>query len=139
MKTLCVHRKGATRSFGPGDKRITQKYRDVGQPVIIPGSMGTASYVLVGTQIAMDETFGSCAHGAGRVLGRREALRRLDHVELLNEMKRKQIVIRAHSKKTLREEAPQAYKDVDMVVEASHESGIADKVARLKPLGVVKG
>jgi tRNA-splicing ligase RtcB len=139
MKTLCVHRKGATRSFGPGDKRITQKYRDVGQPVIIPGSMGTASYVLVGTKIAMDETFGSCAHGAGRVLGRREALRRLDHVELLNEMKRKQIVIRAHSKKTLREEAPQAYKDVDMVVEASHESGIADKVARLKPLGVVKG
>ncbi|MBU1023618.1 RtcB family protein [bacterium] len=138
-KTLCVHRKGATRAFGPNNPLVTEKYRSIGQPVIIPGSMGTASYLLVGTETAMKETFGSCAHGAGRILGRRQALKQLDHTELLNEMKAKNIVVRAQSKKTLREEAPQAYKDVHAVVEASHESGIAKKVARLKPLGVIKG
>ena len=138
-KTLCIHRKGATRSFGPGHPLIPQKYRAIGQPVLIPGSMGTASYVLVGTEKAMKETFGSCAHGAGRVLGRREALRELDHLEFLDEMKSKGIVIRAGSKKTLREEAPQAYKDIEMVVKSAESAGLAKKVARLKPLGVIKG
>jgi tRNA-splicing ligase RtcB len=138
-KELCVHRKGATRAFGPHHPLVPQRYSQIGQPVLIPGSMGTSSYILVGTEIALRDTFGSCAHGAGRMLGRREALKKLDHVKLLDDMKQKNIIIRAGSKKTLREEAPEAYKDVDMVVEAVHSSGISTRVAKLKPLGVIKG
>jgi len=139
VKTLCIHRKGATRAFASGHPLVPAKYKAIGQPVIIPGSMGTASYVLVGTEKAMKETFGSCAHGAGRLLGRREALRELDHEEFLEEMRKKNIVIRAGSKRTLREEAPSAYKDIHMVVKTSEEAGLAKKVAKLVPLGVIKG
>jgi tRNA-splicing ligase RtcB len=139
LKKLCVHRKGATRAFPAGHPLVPDKYKSIGHPVLIPGSMGTNSYVLTGTKIALEQTFASCAHGAGRALGRRQALKQLDHEELLKEMHQKEIVIRAGSRKTLREEAPQAYKNVDSVVKACHESGIAKKVAKLRPLGVIKG
>jgi len=139
-KEYIVHRKGATRSFGPGSKEIPEAYRDIGQPVLIPGSMGTASYVLVGTDKAMKETFGSCCHGAGRCMSRHEAKRTLDYNRIKNELEVEQgIVIRAQSAGEILEEAPEAYKDVDEVVEVVEQVGIARKVARMKPLGVVKG
>lgn len=136
---LCVHRKGATRAFGPGYVGLPAEYRDVGQPVLVPGSMGTASYVLVGTQKALELTFGSTCHGAGRTMSRSKARKQVHGTELKQELERRGIIVRAGSNKGLAEEAPLAYKDVDRVVEAVHGLGIARKVARLRPLGVIKG
>jgi tRNA-splicing ligase RtcB len=136
---LCVHRKGATRAFGPGRAEVPADYRDVGQPVLVPGSMGTESYVLVGTQKAMALTFGSTCHGAGRVMSRTKARKKIYGAELKKELEGEGIVIRAGSNRGLAEEAPAAYKDVSRVVEVVHGLGIARKVARLRPLGVIKG
>lgn len=136
---VCVHRKGATRSFGPGAPELPAVYREVGQPVLIPGSMGTASYVLVGTQKAMDETFGSTCHGAGRVMSRHAAKRDVRGSELRQELEAQGIVVRAGSMSGLAEEAPSAYKDVDRVIEVVHGAGLSRKVARLVPIGVIKG
>ena len=136
---LCVHRKGATRAFGPGFEGLPADYRDVGQPVLVPGSMGTASYVLVGTQKAMDLTFGSTCHGAGRMMSRTKARKKVRGSDLRDELEARGIVVRSGSMKGLAEEAPLAYKDVSRVVEVVHGLGIARKVARLRPLGVIKG
>jgi len=136
---LTVHRKGATRAFGPEHPSLPPDYRAIGQPVLIPGDMGTASYVLVGTDKAMEDTFGSAAHGAGRLLSRAEAKRRVCGEKLRDELKAQGIEVRAGSMAGLAEEAPEAYKDVDAVVDTVHEAGIARKVARLRPLAVMKG
>ncbi|MCJ8499869.1 RtcB family protein [Desulfatitalea alkaliphila] len=136
---LCVHRKGATRAFGPGQPAVPEDYREVGQPILIPGDMGTASYVLVGTQRAMEETFGSTCHGAGRVLSRKAALKRAKGRAIHRELEDKGVLVRWTGRGTLAEEMPEAYKDVSMVVEVVHAAGIARKVARLRPLLVVKG
>jgi len=136
---LCVHRKGATRAFGPGHEGLPADYRDAGQPVLVPGSMGTASYVLVGTQKALELTFGSTCHGAGRVMSRSKARGEIYGAELKQELEQQGIFVRAGSNKGLAEEAPAAYKDVSRVVEAVHGLGIARKVARLRPLAVIKG
>jgi len=138
-KLLCIHRKGATRSFGPGRKEIPLKYREVGQPVLIPGSMGTASYVLVGTKKAEEVSFSSTAHGAGRAESRSQALRKLRGEQVKKELHEKGIEVASGSLKGLAEEAPQAYKDIDEVVRVSHEAGIGNLVARLVPLAVMKG
>ncbi len=137
--TLCVHRKGATRSFGPGRKEVPEDYRAIGQPVLIPGSMGTASYVLVGTKKAEETTFGSTAHGAGRVESRSQAKRELTSEGVKKELAEKDIAVETLSAKSLVEEAPEVYKDVDEVVKVSHEAGIGNLVARLVPLAVMKG
>jgi tRNA-splicing ligase RtcB len=136
---LCVHRKGATRAFGPGYKGLPADYRDVGQPVLVPGSMGTASYVLVGTDKAMELTFGSTCHGAGRMMSRTQARKKVWGADLRQRLEREGIVVRAGSMKGLAEEAPLAYKDVSLVVEVVHGLGLARKVARLEPLAVIKG
>lgn len=136
---LLVHRKGATRSFGPGHPEIHESYRGIGQPVLIPGSMGTASYVLVGTAQAMAESFGSSCHGAGRRMSRHAARRQVEGRTLKEELEREGVVIRSGSMAGLAEEAPLAYKDVDQVVEVVHRAGIAKKVARMKPIAVIKG
>ncbi|RKY99180.1 MAG: RNA-splicing ligase RtcB [Candidatus Hydrothermota bacterium] len=136
---LVVHRKGATRAFAKGRPELSPLYRPIGQPVLIPGDMGTASYVLLGTERAMQETFGSTAHGAGRVLSRAAAVRRTRGRSIVEELKRKGIKVRAHSDETLREEVPEAYKDVDIVVDTVHRAGIARKVARMRPIAVIKG
>ncbi|MHB9053255.1 MAG: RtcB family protein [Thermoleophilia bacterium] len=138
-KILCVHRKGATRSFPAGHPDIPEKYRAVGQPVIVPGDMGTASYLLMGAEAAMTESFGSTCHGAGRVMGRRAAKRAIQGHELKARLEAQGITIRAGRTSTLAEEAPEAYKDIDKVVEVCHQAGLSKKVARLRPLGVVKG
>ncbi len=134
-----VHRKGATRAFGPGHRDIPEQYRAVGQPVIIPGDMGTASYLLVGTEQAMRETFGSSCHGAGRQLSRHASVKRYRADDVVRQLEDGGIYLRAKSKRVVAEEAPGAYKDIDEVVEISHNAGIALKVARLRPVGVVKG
>ena len=136
---VCVHRKGATRAFGPNNPEIPEKYRHVGQPVLIPGSMGTASYVLVGTDYAMKEVFGSTCHGAGRTMSRHASLRLQSGQALKQELEKQGIIIRAGSIKDLAEEAPYAYKNVDNVVNVVHNAGIAKKVCRLAPLAVIKG
>jgi tRNA-splicing ligase RtcB len=138
-KIVCVHRKGATRSFGPGRKEIPKTYRKIGQPVLIPGSMGTASYLLIGTKKSEELTFGSCVHGAGRVKSRGSALKTMRGEEIKKELGKKEIEIKAGSWKSLAEEAPEAYKDIEEVVKVVDELGISKKVARLKPLAVVKG
>jgi tRNA-splicing ligase RtcB len=138
-RKLCVHRKGATRCFPPGHEGVPAAYRDVGQPVLVPGSMGTASYVLVGQQKAMELTFGSTCHGAGRTMSRTQARKKVWGQDLRDKLEEGGIVVRASSMKGLAEEAPQAYKDVSRVVETVHGLGIAHKVVRLEPLGVVKG
>ncbi len=135
---LIVHRKGATRAFGPDSQDIPEVYREVGQPVLIPGTMGTASYILVGAAKAA-ETFFSVCHGAGRLLSRRAALRAIQGSELKQKLESEGIVVRTFSLKGLAEEAPIAYKDIDNVVEVVQKAGLAKKVARLRPLGVVKG
>jgi tRNA-splicing ligase RtcB len=134
-----VHRKGATRAFGPGRKEIPKEYRKVGQPVLIPGTMGTASYVLRGTEIAMEETFGSTAHGAGRKMSRAGAKRIYRGEEVQKALEKKGIVIKASSLPVVAEEAPGAYKDVDEVVQTAHDAGISLLVAKMVPLGVSKG
>jgi tRNA-splicing ligase RtcB len=137
-RTLCVHRKGATRAFGPGHPELPPAYREAGQPVLIPGSMGTASYVLAGAE-ATALAFGSCCHGAGRAMSRGAAKRAVTGSQLRRELSDRGIVVRCASNTGLAEEAPLAYKDVDRVVEVVHRAGLARKVARLRPLGVVKG
>ncbi len=136
---LLVHRKGATRAFPAGHKDLPDRYMNVGQPVLIPGDMGSASWVLRAQPKAMEETFGSACHGAGRAMGRREAKRKIDISDLIKQMDRRGIIVRAGSKKGLVEEAPEAYKDVDAVVDVMHETGISTRVARMKPLAVIKG
>jgi tRNA-splicing ligase RtcB len=134
-----VHRKGATRAFPPGHRELPAAYREVGQPVLIPGSMGTASWVLVGTPRSMELSFGSTAHGAGRNLSRAAAKRRYWGEEVKRNLERQGVLVRAASMAVVSEEAPGAYKDVDRVAEVSHRLGIATKVARLTPMGVSKG
>lgn len=136
---VCVHRKGATRAFGPGAPGLPPEYADVGQPVIIPGSMGTASWVLTGTEASMARSFGSSCHGAGRVMSRHQAKREVRGDKLREELQGRGIQVRAGSLAGLAEEAPQAYKDVDEVVETVAAVGIARKVARLRPVAVIKG
>ncbi len=139
LRTVLVHRKGATRAFPAHHPALPDDLSPVGQPVLIPGSMGTASYVLVGTDLAMEETFGSSCHGAGRAMSRTRARKEKRPDDLLREMREKGIVIRGQSKSGLTEETPEAYKDVDRVVDVMHGAGIARKVARLVPLAVMKG
>jgi tRNA-splicing ligase RtcB (3'-phosphate/5'-hydroxy nucleic acid ligase) len=138
-KEVMVHRKGATRAFPPGFAELPLEYRPFGQPVIIPGSMGTASYVLHGTKMAMQESFGSTAHGAGRLMSRFQANREFTVQGIKDQLAEKGVIIKAASFKGVTEEAPGAYKDVEEVIRVSHECGIAKKVARLTPIGVVKG
>jgi len=136
---MVMIRKGATRSFGPGRREIPEIYRSVGQPVLIPGSMGTASYILVGTLKAEELSFGSTAHGAGRVMSRHEAKRRFRGEKIKDELEQKGIALFSTSWRGIAEEAPQAYKDVDEVVRISHEAGIGQLVAKVVPVGVMKG
>ncbi|MEA3229594.1 MAG: RtcB family protein [archaeon] len=136
---VIVHRKGATRSFAPGSVEVPEIYRAVGQPVIIPGSMGTSSYVLAGTQKAMDVSFGSTAHGAGRVMSRFAAVKKFRGEDVKHDLEERGVAVRAASWKGLCEEAPQVYKDVDEVVRVSDELGIGKLVAKVRPLGVLKG
>lgn len=138
-KNLCVHRKGATRAFGPGHPALPARYKKTGQPVIIPGDMGRNSYLLVGTQGAMDETFGSTCHGAGRVKSRTAATKTIDYNTLLKELESKGIMVKASGRGTIVEEAPQAYKDVNDVVSVVHNAGISKRVCRMRPVGVIKG
>ncbi|MEO0278407.1 MAG: RtcB family protein, partial [candidate division WOR-3 bacterium] len=138
-KKVVVHRKGATRAFPKGHPAVPNVYKDIGQPVLIPGDMGTASYILLGTQRAMEETFGSTAHGAGRVLSRSEAIRQTRGRNIIEELRQKGILVRVHSMETLAEEVPDAYKDVDIVVDVVHNAGISTKVARMVPIAVIKG
>jgi tRNA-splicing ligase RtcB len=138
-KRLFVHRKGATRAFPPGHPDLPEALRDLGQPVLIGGTMGTASYVLVGTRESMDLAFGSACHGAGRAMSRHAALRRWRAREIIDELARRGILVRGHSYRDVAEEAPDAYKDVSSVVEAADQAGLARKVARLVPLVCIKG
>ena len=138
-RRLCVHRKGATRAFGPGHPQVPEAYRAVGQPVLVPGDMGRYSYVLVGTERAMQETFGSSCHGAGRKLSRNAAKRLARHRPVFQELRERGVFVQAESKATVVEEIPEAYKDVADVVDVMHGAGIARKVAKLVPLAVIKG
>ena len=138
-RRVCMHRKGATRAFGPGHPQIPEVYRAVGQPVIIPGDMGRSSYVLVGTARAMEETFGSSCHGAGRVKSRNQALKDARGRDLYQEMADRGVVVMSTGQRTVAEEMPEAYKDVGRVVDVIHRAGISHRVARLRPVGVVKG
>jgi tRNA-splicing ligase RtcB len=139
QRRVCVHRKGATRSFPPGHPDVPARYRAVGQPVLIPGDMGRYSYVLLGEQRSMDETFGSTCHGAGRVLSRSAAKKAARGRPLLRELEERGITIRSAGMGTVAEEMPEAYKDVADVVETVHGAGLSRMAARLTPLGVVKG
>ncbi len=136
---VCVHRKGATRAFGPGAEDLPSEYRKIGQPVLVPGSMGTSSWVLLGTEEAMRRSLGSCCHGAGRVMSRSKAKKSIWGEDLRERLEKQGITIRAGSMAGLAEEAPAAYKDVDAVVDTVVQAGIAVPVARLKPLVVIKG
>ncbi|MBW1835001.1 MAG: RtcB family protein, partial [Deltaproteobacteria bacterium] len=138
-RAVCVHRKGATRSFPAGHESLCEKYRKTGQPILIPGDMGTASYVLVGTQKAMEETFGSTCHGAGRVLSRRAAKKACKGRSINRELEDKGILVRWTGRSTLAEEMPEAYKDISQVIDVVHGAGISKKVAKLRPMAVLKG
>jgi tRNA-splicing ligase RtcB len=138
-RKLCVHRKGATRAFPPHHPDTPLAYKDVGQPVLIPGDMGRYSYVLVGTEQAMAETFGSTCHGAGRVMSRKQAMRVSKGRAIIRELEDQGITVRSAGKTTVREEIPEAYKDVSQVVDVVSGAGISKKVARLRPMGVIKG
>jgi len=136
---VCVHRKGATRAFGPHSRYIPAKYQDVGQPVMVPGDMGRYSYVCVGSNRAMTETFGSSCHGAGRQMSRNQSKKISRKMDIFQEMRDRGVVIQAAGARTVAEEMPHAYKDVADVVQVLHDAGITAKVARLKPVGVIKG
>ena len=136
---LIVHRKGATRAFPPGHPELPEIYRAIGQPVLIPGDMGRASFVLLGTEKAMQQTFGSTCHGAGRVLSRRQAIKKAKGRAIWREMEDKGIIVRSAGRETLAEEMSEAYKDIANVVEVVHKAGVSRKVARLRPMGVIKG
>jgi tRNA-splicing ligase RtcB len=138
-KRVCVHRKGATRAFPPGHAELPDRYRPIGQPVIIPGDMGRQSWVLTGQPGSMEQTFGTTCHGAGRVMSRSEAIRQSKGRRIDRELAEQGIIARAHSWQGLAEEQPAAYKDVSLVVNVVHRAGLARKVARLRPIGVVKG
>lgn len=138
-KKLLVHRKGATRAFGPGATDLPEEYQKIGQPVLVPGSMGTSSWVLVGTKISMEKSFGSCCHGAGRVMSRKKAKKSFRGDQLIRDLKAQGVEIQSGSLSGLAEEAPQAYKDVDEVIKVVTGAGIALKVAKLRPVVVVKG
>jgi tRNA-splicing ligase RtcB (3'-phosphate/5'-hydroxy nucleic acid ligase) len=139
MRNLVIHRKGATRAFPAGMDQIPYKYRNVGQPVIIPGSMGTASWILLGNEKSLDLSFGSTAHGAGRTMSRSAAKRSYSAEDVKNGLESKGIYVKALTKEGVVEETPYAYKDVDAVADVSHSLGIATKVVRLVPIGVIKG
>jgi tRNA-splicing ligase RtcB len=136
---LVVHRKGATRAFPAGMEQVPSRYRSIGQPVILPGSMGTASWILLGNKNSLDLSFGSTAHGAGRIMSRSAAKRSYTADGVKNNLESKGIYVRALTKEGVVEETPEAYKDVDAVANVSHSLGIATKVARLVPIGVIKG
>jgi tRNA-splicing ligase RtcB (3'-phosphate/5'-hydroxy nucleic acid ligase) len=138
-RRLCVHRKGATRAFGPGHPELPERYRRIGQPVIIPGSMGTSSFVLVGTPEGAERSFASTCHGAGRAMSRTKAKKVMSGAELVRDLEGQGIVVAASQPRLLAEEAPYAYKDVGRVVDACEGAGLTRKVARLRPVGVVKG
>lgn len=138
-RTVCVHRKGATRAFGPGRREIVQEFRDVGQPVIIPGSMGTSSYLLAGTEIAMERTFGSTCHGAGRVQSRSSAKKDRTGEMVASDLAKRGIIVRAPNPAAIAEEAPDVYKPSSEVVQVVHDAGISRIVCRFHPLGVIKG
>ncbi len=138
-RKVCVHRKGATRSFPPGHPDIPADYRQIGQPVLIPGDMGRCSYVLVGTDRAMEETFGSTCHGAGRVMSRRQAIKAAKGRAISRELEDRGIIVRGASRDTILEEIPEAYKDVTEVVDVVEQAGISRKVVKLVPMGVIKG
>lgn len=138
-RKVCVHRKGATRAFGPGSPDLPPDLISIGQPVIIPGSMGTSSYILRGTNLAMDKTFGSTCHGAGRIMSRTQAKKNLNGKEITANLLKEGIIVRAHSESAIADEAPEVYKPSDEVVNVVHEVGISRLVARLSPLGVIKG
>jgi tRNA-splicing ligase RtcB len=139
QRTLCVHRKGATRAFGPGHPEIPDRYKAIGQPVIIPGSMGTASFVLVGAPGAKERSFSSTCHGAGRAMSRTKAKKQMSGQDLKNQLRDQGILVSVGKAKLLSEEAPYAYKDVSEVVEACEGAGLTKVVARLRPVGVIKG
>jgi len=136
---VCVHRKGATRAFGPGQPEVPASYRDLGQPVLIPGDMGRGSYLLVGTAAAMEKTFGSTCHGAGRVMSRTQSKKASRGRDLIQEMRDQGVSVMFHGRNTLAEEMPHAYKNVSDVVDVMEEAGISLKVAKFKPVGVIKG
>ena len=138
-RTVCVHRKGATRAFPAGHPDVPDQYRQIGQPVIIPGDMGRASWVLVGQPGSMQRTFGTTCHGAGRVMSRTAAVQHAQGRRIDRELAAEGIIAKCRSWKGLAEEQPAAYKDVSLVVDVVHRAGLASKVARLRPLGVVKG
>jgi tRNA-splicing ligase RtcB len=138
-KDVVVHRKGATRAFPAGRQEIPQKYRDLGQPVLLPGSMGTASWILRGSPKSMELTFGSTAHGAGRTMSRSAAKRSYTAQGVQEKLQARGIYVKALTREGVVEETPEAYKNVDAVAEVSHKLGIATKVARLVPIGVIKG
>ncbi len=137
--SLCVHRKGATRAFPAGHPDIPAKYQAIGQPVMVPGDMGRYSFICVGTERAMAETWGSTCHGAGRMMSRHAAKRQLEGVNIAERLAQKGIMVRAQNRAALAEEASEAYKDVAQVVDVLHDAGISRKVARMRPIGVVKG
>jgi tRNA-splicing ligase RtcB len=136
---LVVHRKGATRAFPPGHPELPDAYKETGQPVLIPGDMGRASFVLLGTEKAMQETFGSTCHGAGRIMSRHQAIRQAKGRAIWREMEDKGIIVKSAGRETLAEEMSEAYKDIANVVDVVHNAGISKKVVRLRPMGVVKG
>src|SRR4030043_141368 len=138
-KKLCVHRKGATRAFPPNHPEVVSDYQSIGQPVLIPGDMGRCSYVLIGTERAMKETFGSTCHGAGRVMSRHQAVKAARGRAIVRELEDKGIIVKGASQGTIVEEIPEAYKDVTDVVNVVHHAGISLKVAKLVPMGVIKG
>jgi tRNA-splicing ligase RtcB (3'-phosphate/5'-hydroxy nucleic acid ligase) len=138
-KMVCVHRKGATRAFPAGHPVLPEKYAKIGQPVLIPGDMGRVSYVLVGTEQAMQETFGSTCHGAGRMQSRAAVKKHVKGKDVLHELEARGISVRAGSMSGLAEEASEAYKDVTEVVQVCHNAGISKIIARTRPIGVVKG
>lgn len=138
-RKLWVHRKGATRAFPPGHPEVPDQYQAIGQPVLIPGDMGRASWVLVGRPGSMEQTFGTACHGAGRMMSRTEAVRQAQGRRIDQELADRGVIARAHSWKGLAEEQPDAYKDVNLVVDVVHRAGLAQKVARMRPIGVVKG
>ncbi len=138
-KKVCVHRKGATRAFPPNHRDLPRDYQTVGQPVLIPGDMGRCSYVLIGTERAMQETFGSTCHGAGRVMSRHQAIKAARGRAITREMEDRGIIVKGASRGTIEEEIPEAYKDVNDVVNVVHHAGISLKVVKLVPMGVVKG
>jgi tRNA-splicing ligase RtcB len=138
-RELCVHRKGATRAFPPGNPEIPEAYQEVGQPVFIPGSMGTASFVLAGREGSMERSFGTTCHGAGRRLSRTAVRKQVEGAALRKRLEAQGITVRSASARGLAEEAPEAYKDVERVVEVVERAGLAARVARLRPIGVLKG